>query len=180
MKKMLYLFSLTFCSLIYSQERDQFVKWGSSLYYTFSLQKELENSINPGIFCDVALGENDVHDSAPIYFGITLDYAIRSKNEVNSISAGSNIKKYLSPGNTKTSVYLVAGGKITFLKIYERYLSDYSLNAGIGLSVNSFLEINSFYTYGLTNSYLNSDREFVKAKTLSFGVKFFFQKKWWY
>jgi hypothetical protein len=174
------IFLLLFHGLfLNAQERDQFVKWGFSLHHTIALEKGLENSINPAIYCDVAIGHNDIYDASPLYFEFYWDYAIKSKKEVNTIAGGANLKKFISFGNSKRMLYLLGGGKITFIKNYE-YRSDYSLNFGMGVSISPNLEFNSFYTHGLTNSYLSNDGQFVKTKSLSIGLKLFFQKNWWF
>lgn len=175
------IFFLLIFTNLYSQDRNQFIKWGVSLHYTSPTDKRIDDYINPSIYFDVALKENDIFDASSLYLQPYMEIWLRNDKAFKPVSAGINLKRFFATGNSKGNFYLFGGGKLTFNRLYSsEYTLDFGYNLGMGITLNRQFELTGYYSQGFTNSYLNDNRNLVKIKSFSIGINYFFQRNWWF
>lgn len=189
-----------------SQENDwrsQYVKWNAGINYELAIgsndaKKSFLNTFNVIISTDVALSENDVFDSADLYLQPFIEVSIPTEmNKYNnlsfqSFSGGVNLKKYMILDNYKQNFYFLAGGKTTFVlwqlnddnrnSKYHIIKQDFIINAGMGYTINNFLEAYGMYNYGFKRSYASADLEnMIRRSSFAIGLKItLFNDNWWF
>lgn len=184
--------------------RSQYVKWNLGINYSLGnieeiseVQSEYYNKISASLSVDVALIENDVFDSSPLYLQPFIELSLPTKNPYNSndkftsYSGGIHLKKHISAGNFKSMFFIFGGGKLQFvvwnLKYgqngnYRHTEMDYVLNVGGGLVLFKQLELSLSYSKGFSEAYYSTNvyDGLKKMNSVNLGLRFSLANNWWF
>ena len=204
------IIALSFISLIKinaqnSEWRSQYVKWNIGINYSSGRLQDFDNleyfnKISGTLSADVALSENDVFDSAPLYIQLFSEISLPVINPYNknysysTISAGVHVKKHLNIGNFKSNLYFFGGAKIEYInynfkyshnnneKNYSQSDIDYVIDFGTGYVFLKQFELFASYSKGLSNKYY-ADNVFSgqrKMDSFTIGLRFNLADNWWF
>lgn len=187
-----------------SDWRSQYVKWNLGVNYSLGsidgdthAQSKYYNKFNAILSVDVALMENDVFDSAPLYIQPFIELSLPVKNPNNEVtkfssySGGLHLKKHISAGNFKSSFFIFGGGKIQYVvwdleyaenKNYRHTEIDYVLNIGAGFVFLKQLELSLNYSKGLSEVYYSTNvyDGLKKMNSINLGLRFTIANNWWF
>ncbi|MCD0480445.1 hypothetical protein LPB90_18555 [Chryseobacterium sp. LC2016-29] len=184
--------------------RSQYVKWNLGVNYGLGKveqnpngQSEYYNKFSTSLSVDVALIENDVFDSSPLYLQPFIELSLPVKNPYNSgtkfstYSGGVHLKKHINSGNFKSNFFVFGGGKLQFVvwdlkygenKNYRHTEMDYVLSAGGGFVFFNQLELSLNYSKGLSNAYYSANvyDGLKKMNSINMGIRFTLANNWWF
>lgn len=184
--------------------RSQFVKWNLGINYSIgniqdknNYQLDVYNKFSAALSVDVALVENDVFDSSPLYLQPFVELSLPVKNPNNletkfsTYSGGVHLKKHINIGNFKSKFFVFGGGKLQFVvwdlhygenKNYRTTEMDFVLNLGAGFVLLNQLELSLNYSKGLSEAYFSKNiyEGLSKMNSVNLGLRFTIANNWWF
>lgn len=157
-----------------------------------------------GVFAQWPLVENDIYDSAWLYFSPQLEFSMQGeiakppqgKQDFRHdyISLPLYIKYFMHRGNMKRDVFFFAGPKLEYMIIrkksgppsYAMYEPQeqkinkfgYGVSVGAGLRINDQIEGFIRYDRGFSNIYPDYTHYNTYNHLLAVGVNFYLKKDW--
>ena len=139
-----------------------------------------------GFFTQWSLVENDIYDSAWLYFMPQIEYSMQGENADASpnkydkqkynydyVNVNAYLRYFFHKGNMKRDVFIFAGPKVEFLvrddkkvdpkydEVYYKFNKDDKVNGiGLGVSAGTGIKINTQF-----EAFLRYDRSFSKVYT---------------
>lgn len=195
--KILTTLFLLFMNFLPAQFRDQFVKWKIGASYSKGFVDKLSfNQYNATLAVAVAIDENDVYDSASLYYEPYGTYSFLEQSPFSNISfqvfsSGVNLKKHINDHNYKKTFYVYVGPEISIIRFRQSFAnknynyimlkSDYLINIGIGAFISSNIELFAQYKVGLTKIYpITSLNDNYRLQAITLGFKIAFNENWWF